>query len=170
MRYLVLILLAWANMAGASSAPAYINADIPQAAIVGTGSLRWFGLHIYEASLWAGSGHYAVNRPHALELVYSRDFSADTLADEGLKQMRKQGVDEARLVQWKPLMQSVLLDVKKGDTLTVVQREDASLGFFHNGRFINTIRDGDFNRHFLDIWLGEKTTVPALRRALIGRN
>lgn len=146
---------------------AYILADIPGATVVGEGTLRWFGIQVYHAKLWAPNGQYAPTQPHALELTYGHDFSAATLAKEGAKQMRKQGVPETKTTEWQPLMQQAFTDVKAGDRLTAIHLNDQSLHFYSNGKLTATIRNPEFTRYFMDIWLGAKTTEPELRSKLL---
>ena len=40
--------------------------------------------------------------------------------------------------------------------------------FFHNGKRLGTIEDGDFGQRFVDIWLSPDTSRPDIRLALIG--
>jgi hypothetical protein len=146
---------------------AYILAEIPEAEVVGEGTLRWFGIQVYRAKLWAPNGQYVPTQPHALELTYGHDFSAATLAKEGAKQMRKQGVPETKTTEWQPLMQQAFTDVKAGDRLTAIYLNDQSLHFYSNGKRTTSIENLEFTRHFLNIWLGPKTTEPELRRKLL---
>lgn len=170
MRTLLLGLLLLSSLAKAEEVPAYIVADIPQATLVGQGVLRWFGIKVYEAKLWAGQGHYDAASPHALQLIYGHDFSAKNLAQEGAKQMRQQGVEESHVTRWIPVMQHAFTDVKAGDSLTALLLPDQSLRFFSNGQVTTTVKDPEFSRHFLDIWLGNKTSEPKLRLKLLGQS
>lgn len=163
--WLLLASIAWAK----DTAPTYLEPDLPQVALVGKGVLRWFGIKVYEARLWAEHGQYAADKPYALELIYGHTFTAEELAKEGAKQMRKQGVEEDKIARWTPVMQSAFTDVKAGDSLTALLLPDQSLRFFSNGEVTTTIHDAEFSRRFLDIWLGTRTTEPKLRLKLIGQ-
>ena len=46
---------------------------------------------------------------------------------------------------------------------------DGMATFTHNGRVIGSFDDPDFGQQFIDIWLSQDTTRPALRASLIGR-
>ncbi|MCB5185857.1 chalcone isomerase family protein [Methylobacillus gramineus] len=147
--------------------PDYIQAEIPHAQIVGQGDLRWFGIKVYSAQLWAENGQYQLDKPHALVLTYGHDFSAKNLAKEGVNQLRKQGIEENKIKEWQPLMEQAFTDVKAGDTLTAIQLPNQAIRFYSNNKVTSTIDDADFTRSFLDIWLGPKTTEPKLRLKLI---
>jgi hypothetical protein len=59
---------------------------------VGTGVLRFFGLRVYEARLWAAPGFlpedYA-RHPFALELVYDRKLEGAAIAERSIAPMRR---------------------------------------------------------------------------------
>ena len=157
------------SLAASEPAPDFIQAELgPSTQLVGSGTLRWFGIRVYDAKLWAANGRYQADQPHALQLTYGHDFRAEELAKEGGKQLRKQGIDEARSLRWQTLMQQAFTDVKAGDNLTAILRPDRSLAFYSNGTVTTVINDTEFSQHFLDIWLGSKTTEPKLRLKLMG--
>ena len=47
---------------------------------VGSGTLRVFGLRIYDATLWSPGGGWAPGQPFALELPYARSFEGAAIA------------------------------------------------------------------------------------------
>ena len=49
-------------------------------ATVGSGTLRVFGLRIYDATLWSPGGNWAPDQPFALELRYARSFDGTAIA------------------------------------------------------------------------------------------
>lgn len=166
-----LVLLAGLQpLAAAETAPDFIQTELgPGTQLLGSGTLRWFGIRVYDAKLWVSNGRYQADQPHALQLTYGHDFRAEELAKEGGKQLRKQGVDETRSLRWQALMQQAFTDVKAGDSLTAILRADQSLAFYSNGKATTVISDTEFSQHFLDIWLGSKTTEPKLRLKLLGQ-
>ena len=156
-------------------APAEIAAEVPGALLVGRGSLRFFGLSIYEARLWAGPGFdtaaYA-EQPFALELRYERRLGSDAIAE-----MRRGGAfsdDQARV--WLAWMRAAFPDVSAGDRLCGIHDGRGGVRFHFNGRpspaqaepADRVIRDIDFARLFFGIWLAPTSSVPALRQELIG--
>ena len=78
--------------------------------------------------------------------------------------------NEEKLNEWMSQMDDIFPDVDEGDTLTGVATESRHSAFYFNGRLVGTIEDEDFTRHFFNIWLGEKTSEPEFRHALLNNN
>jgi hypothetical protein len=160
--------------------PAEIAAEVPGAMLVGRGSLRFFGLSIYEARLWAGPGFDTAaytEQPFALELRYERRLGSDAIAERSIAEMRRGGAfsdDQARV--WLAWMRAAFPDVAAGDRLCGVHDGRGGVRFYFNGKpspaqtepAARVIRDIDFARLFFGIWLAPTSSVPALRQELIG--
>ena len=174
------LLLACAAMAApavqaqapAAAAPAELSADLPGARLLGRGTLRFMGLRIYDARLWAGSAAPAadwVAAPLALELQYARSLDGIKIAERSLTEMRRQGdiaADAAR--RWLGAMTQIFPDVKEGDRITGLNLPGVGARFFVNSQLKGDVRDADFARSFFGIWLSPKTSEPTLRDALLG--
>jgi hypothetical protein len=63
--------------------------DYPMFQIVGSGELTWWGIPVYQATLYAPNGQYGPNQPHALEIVYHIAISREQLAKTTLKEIEK---------------------------------------------------------------------------------
>lgn len=164
----------WPAPAGASTAaPAELGAELPAARLQGSGRLRFFGLHVYDARLWtgerrAGADDWAAT-PMALEIEYARRLVGAQIAERSLEEMRRQGaIAEADAERWLAEMKRLFPDVAAGDRITGVKVPGAAARFFVNGRFRGELRDADFTRRFFGIWLARETSQPALRDALLG--
>lgn len=143
--------------------------QVPSAQTVGKGEFHYLFMHIYDAELSAPNGAFEPDAPYALKLTYHRAFDGVDIADESLRQMRKQGLkDEALLTRWGGEMRKVFPDVAKGDALTGVRRADGTTQFFHGEKSIGQINDPAFTDAFFGIWLSPKTTEPKLRKQLLG--
>lgn len=161
-----------ASPAAAASPPAEVTAALPAARLVGQGTLRWFGLSVYEARLWAGDGfdpqHFDAH-PFALELRYQRRLDGATIADRALDEMRRGGpIAEPDAAAWRSAMRAAFPDISPGDRLTGVHDPAQGTRFHFNGRVTGTIGDSVFARRFYAVWLGPHTSQPALRAALVG--
>ena len=137
----------------------------------GRGTLSVWGFEIYDAVLWAPRGFRPgqfANQTFALELNYQRGFTAAEISRASLQQMRRHGdFDEDQATRWQAQLSATLPDVRRGDRLTGVHRPGQGVSFFHNGQSAGEIADPQFARLFFSIWLGEATSAPELRRALI---
>jgi hypothetical protein len=157
---------------GTPSAPVEVAAEWPQARRVGSGRLRFLGLHVYDARLWSpgplDAGDWAT-RPFALELVYARSLQGASIASRSLTEMRRQGVlDDTTSARWLAAMTAAFPDVKDGDRLTGLHRPGDGTRIFHNGMLQAEWRDTVLARQFFGIWLAPQTSDPAMRKALFG--
>jgi Chalcone isomerase-like len=172
-RRLSLLLLAAALSAPlaafALSLPEPIVREFPQLRMAGEGRLRWFGLLIYDASLWVDGGQWSQQREFALDIRYARDLKGSKLAETSIEEMRRLGFgNEAQLIRWGAELARLLPDVRKGEHITGVNRPGRGVRFYYQGRLAGGIDDPEFARGFFAIWLDERTREPRLRQALFG--
>lgn len=139
--------------------------------MVGQGLLRFFGMDIYRARLWVSAGFDANNyaaTPLALELLYHRNFSAESIAKRSLEEMQHVGsFSKEQAARWQKMLRAALPDVKPGDRLLGVYQPGAGAVFKMGGRVVGEVPDAEFARLFFGIWLSPQTSEPALRRELI---
>lgn len=152
--------------------PAEIAATLPGARLIGRGRLRWLGLQIYDALLWAASTpppSEAHNALLALELRYARALRGALIAERSIEEMRRVGpFSQADEQRWLEAMRRLFPDVDDGDRITGLHRPGESAVFFVNGRAAGEMREARFAELFFGIWLSPRTSQPALRAALLG--
>ena len=159
------------NAPAAITVPPELASELPGARWRGTGVMRFFGLHIYDARLWsaapvAGDG---ADQPLALELIYARSLVGEQIASRSLKEMSHIGaVSDEQSARWLQAMVRLFPDVRGGDRLTGVQRPGQAARFFFNGLLRGEVPDADFTRLFFGIWLSPRTSEPRLRAQLLG--
>ena len=142
---------------------------IPDAKIVGEGRLSVVFLDIYDATLYAPEGKLLDSKPYALSIRYMREIEGQDIADRSVQEMRGQGVvDNAKLAAWNAQMKAIFPDVQDGTVLSAVFIPKQKTIFYEGGEQIGIINDAEFTQLFSDIWLGEKTSEPDLRRKLLG--
>ena len=152
--------------------PAEVLAAMPGTRLIGNGRLRYFGLSVYDAALWALPGFEPAEfsqQRFALSLTYLRAFTASDIAQRSLQEIRRVhqvAPDTARV--WLTALQEVLPDVAAGDRLTALH-PPGGVAFWHQGRRIGGMGDAAFGTKFFGIWLGEATSEPKLRNALLAR-
>jgi hypothetical protein len=139
----------------------------------GSGTLRFFGLHVYDAKLWVPHSGFDATRyeafPLALELTYARRLVGKQIAERSLQEM--QGVTTVSGAQqqaWLEQMQRLFPDVRAGDRITGLYLPPASARFFLNGALRGEVKDAEFARAFFGIWLSSRSSEPQLRQALLG--
>jgi hypothetical protein len=157
--------------AQAAALPPELHSELPGARWRGTGVMRFFGLHIYDARLWsaapvAGDG---ADQPLALELIYARALVGEQIASRSLQEMARIGTfSDEQSARWLQAMTRLFPDVRGGDRLTGVQRPGQAARFFLNGVLRGEVPDADFTRLFFGIWLSPRTSEPRLRAQLLG--
>lgn len=139
-----------------------------QPELVGEGRLQVLFWDVYDARLYAEAGQYRMNQPFALSMTYLRDVSASRIVESSLDALRSQGADETTLTGWRETLGSIFEDVSSGDTLTGVYQADGTAVLYQNARVLGRLSDARLSRGFFDIWLGEETPEPTLRRQLLG--
>ena len=166
---------AWATTATSQPMPPpEIAAALPTVALQGRGNLRFFGLAVYEARLWAAAG-FEVERyekqPFALELRYARALTGPAIAERSMVEMRRGGsFDDEQARIWQLAMTRAFPDVAPGDRISGLHYPDGTTRFFHNGQPTTVLVDAAFARRFFGIWLASSTSEPGLRRQLIGQS
>lgn len=174
---LLALLLALPSQASANTLPEAVKEQMralfgPQSTEMrplGSGEMRWFGLSIYQASLWTGAARFDDSAPFALALRYSRDISGSRLVATSIDELKRLGTrDDATLKRWEALLESVFPDVKTGDLIVGVSLPARGALFYHQGRLTGEIADPQFARAFFAIWLDERTRAPDLRVRLLG--
>jgi hypothetical protein len=136
---------------------------------VGAGTLRWFGLRVYDAELRAAARPVGFSGPFALSLRYARALEGRAIAERSLKEITALGFGSpAQRSAWATAMQALFPDVAEGDSLTGEHLPGRGARFFHNGRLLGEIDDPQFSRAFFSIWLDPRTREPALRAELLG--
>jgi len=138
--------------------------------VVGQGTMRWFGLALYDASLWTRDAEpWRPERPFALEIRYVRPIRGERLVAASLDEMARLGLaDAARRETWRPLLARAFPSVEPGDTIVGLAEPDGRVAFYHRGALTAELRDADFARAFFAIWLDPRTREPGLRSSLLG--
>jgi hypothetical protein len=145
--------------------------DLPQAKVLGSGDLRWFGLHIYSAKLWTESHTFDAKASFALELTYQKNISrerfVDTSIDE-IKRLRGDTIGVEVLQRWKAHMEKSFTDVKSGDQLIGVHLPKIGCRFYSRDKLLAEIKDPEFAEAFFSIWFDPRSKDSGLRKQLTG--
>ncbi|MFZ5558948.1 MAG: chalcone isomerase family protein [Pseudomonadota bacterium] len=149
--------------------PEPIREAIPELRPLGHGTLTWFGLAIYDSTLWVAGGRWSMDRPFALDIRYQRGIARRRIVKSSVEEIRRIGIRDAdRLVRWEREMARVFPDVKAGDRLVGVNVPGRGAHFYGTSGFLGEIADPEFAQAFFGIWLSPGTWEPGLRAALLG--
>lgn len=170
----ILAAAAWLASCALSTAHARVElpgtlAPVQQFQLVGSGSMSWFGLHLYDVALWSSAARFDPDRPFALALRYTRGFKGARIAERSVAEIERLGLGDAvKRARWGEAMAGVFPNVRAGDKLTGVYRPGRGAEFFYNDVPVGRIDDTEFARAFFGIWLDPRTREPELRKRLIG--
>ena len=146
-----------------------IEPFVPQAKSVGEGRMSVLFWDVYDATLYATDGDLQQGKPFAIELTYLIDIEGKKIADRSAEEIRKQGfTDEIKLATWHSQMREIFPDVSEGVTLTGIYTTSGESIFLKNNKTIGKVTDPEFGKAFFDIWIGDKTSAPKLRKKLLG--
>ena len=151
-----------------------IRDALPNAATLGSGTFRWFGLKLYDARLWGEKRSFSADdwtrTALALELTYARSLYGTRIADASVDEMKKLGLGSpAQHRAWRDAMKQVFPDVEEGTQLVGIYQPGQPTRFFRNGIAIGEVADPEFGAAFFAIWLHPRTSAPKLRAALLGK-
>ncbi len=167
----LLLCLSLTLLASASSQAASWRDELPAAVKLGGGELRWFGLRIYHASLWAEQRPFQSQRPFALQLQYHRSISRERLVDTSIDEIRRlspAAPDAATLSRWRASLLRAFTDVQAGDELIGLYRPGQGMRLYNQQQLLAEIDDVALAQAFFAIWLDERTHDQGLRRQLLG--
>ena len=165
---LAAVLLASAPAHASPPLPVALAAEMPMLRPLGEGRLRWFGLHVYDSSLWVPGEAWSPEVVFALDIRYAMSIKGRDLTRRSLEEMRKLGFsDPARLKRWEEAMDRVFPDIRPGDRLVGVSIPGREARFYSQERLLGTVPDAEFARAFFAIWLDEKTSEPGLRARML---
>lgn len=152
--------------------PAELRTEMPQSQLIGQGALRFFGLLVYDARLWAPQRlqpERYEQQPLALELTYARKLDGEAIAERSIAEMRRVApFSDAQEKRWLATMKIAFPNVGANDRLLGLHNGQGDVRFFHNGRQTAQLADREYARLFFGIWLAPQTSAPALRTALLG--
>lgn len=165
-------LIAAAPAQAQAEVPPEVAAELPAAALQGSGQLTFLTLKVYDIRLWSNQppGEDYTRTALALELQYARKLAGRKIAERSLDEMRRIGeFSELQAERWLAGMTGLFPDVAAGDRITGVQR-GGTARFHTNGRFRGEVADAEFTRLFFGIWLSPRSSEPELRQALLRRS
>lgn len=138
--------------------------------LVGKGEMHKLFWHVYDTSLKTPTGSYDPSKPYALENTYHMDFSDVELAERSIKEMRLHAeFTDAQAADWLAQLVALWPDVNEGDRIRAKAFPGERVMFYHNATRLGSIDDAAFVKPFMDIWLGENSSEPDLRNALLGK-
>jgi hypothetical protein len=135
---------------------------------LGKGRHSWFGIRMYDATLWIVGQQLSATAPHALDIEPGRDVPADTLVKNAITEMRDLKVGDARqLGTWQAELKKLIPNVKQGDQVVIFCSDtNRTVSYLNNSR-IGEVDDPSFCSAIMSVWLHPQTKHQAVRKSLL---
>ena len=137
--------------------------------LIGEGVLKVFIWDIYELRLFSKTNIYDRNEIFVLEFKYLRDTSKASVIKASIVELKKLNLSKTKLEQWEKYLEKSIKDMKAGEKAALLFRPDLGITFYSSDRFNITIDNVEFANSYIDIWLGENTARPKLRKQITGQ-
>lgn len=154
----------------AADLPTPLKEVKPEMKPLGSATLHWFGMHIYDIALYAQEAPYKSNITAILSIRYNVSIKHRRLVDTTLKEWRKIGIGNKETIEeWKKLLDSLWPDVKPGNSLVAFKRQDGPTQFYFGEKLLGEVADANFGPAFFAIWLDNRCSHPEVRDELLGK-
>ena len=166
MRNILLIILLSLNTSFASEIQ---KEAFSSPTIIGEGTLKVFFMEIYDLRLIADSPTFSWQDKFKLDFIYTRDLKRESVIKSSIKELRRQSsVTESDIESWQGYLEQFIKPIQEGTHATVLWNPEGHITFHYENSDPTTFEDEGFARAFLNIWLGEETSQPKLRKQLLG--
>ena len=134
--------------------------------LIGEGVLKVFIWDIYELRLFSKTNIYDRNDIFVLEFEYLRDTSKASVIKASIVELKKLNLSKTKLEKWEKYLEKSIKDMKAGEKAALLFRPNLGVTFYASDRFNITIDNVEFANSYIDIWLGENTARPKLRKQI----
>ncbi len=172
--FIGLLCMVWTCLSGAPNFPERLDHGEIQYVKTNSHSVKAFGfIKLLTACLYVGEGYdlgeYPAPIPIALRLQYDRNFKKGSLVGSADKVLRDQYSSEQlnEIRQELESINSVYVDVKKGDEYTLVYHPALGTTLYFNGNEEVTIPGQQFAEIYFSIWLGNHPDSQKLSQQLL---
>jgi Chalcone isomerase-like len=149
--------------------PQQVVTQVPGMHPLGKGRHSWWGIQMYDATLWIVGPRWSAAAPHALDLEPARAVSSDTLVKNAMSEMRDLKVgDERKLRAWQAEMTKVIPNLRAGDQVVIFCPDTARTLVYLNDSSVGEVDDQTFCPAVMSVWLHPQTKYGALRKSLLG--
>ena len=155
----------------AGDLPSPLKDRQPELSLLGSSTLHWFGLHVYEISLYTEGVPYTTNTTAVLSLRYAISIKHKKLQESTLQEWKRvgQGTLEQR-EQWISQLDKIWPDIKSGESLSAFVKKDGPTTFYFGDNLLGEVADVAFGPAFFAIWLDEGCRYPKVRKELLKKD
>ena len=144
--------------------------NIQSFALIGEGTLKVFVWDLYDLKLFSETNSFSWQNKFILEFDYKRELKKDKVIEASLKEMQLQkGISKKQINAWTTHLERGINTVRKGTKAAVEWAPNGQITFHYESKAPVIINDKLFAKSFINIWLGQETSDPELRSALLGK-
>ncbi|MFZ0680445.1 MAG: hypothetical protein WAN07_22320 [Candidatus Binatus sp.] len=164
---LVLISAAYASASHRPLPPPVVS-KAPGIHPFGKGRHTWWGVRMYDATLWIVGPQWSATAPHALDIEPGRAVPSDTLVTNAIAEMRdlKLG-DERQLATWRAELKKLIPNVQQGDQVVIFCSDSGRTLSYLNNSSTGAVDDPSFCPAIMSVWLHPQTKHQAVRKSLL---
>ena len=145
------------------------DSKMPESYLIGEGKLKVYFWDVYTLKLFSSSKTIKKTNDLVLEFQYLRDVSKKSVIDASIKELKKStNFGEYKLALWKQYLDKSIRDMLSGEKAALHLSMDKRITFFIQDESAITFQDKEFGNAYMNIWLGENTSKPELRKKLLG--
>ena len=146
------------------------NSILEKPYFIGEGVLKVFIWDIYILKLYSESKKFNKDKALVLEFEYLRNTSKKSVIKASVNELKKVNISNNKLVIWQGYLEQSISDMLKGEKAAIYWEPTGKIIFFVQGGKKVVIQDNEFANAYINIWLGENTERPKLRKKIIGQN
>jgi hypothetical protein len=148
--------------------PPQVLSSAPGLHAFGKGRHSWWGIRMYDATLWIVGPQWSAAAPHAIDLEPGRDVPADTLVNNAIAELRDLKVgDASKLGIWQAELKKVLPSVRQGDQVVIFCADKNRTLAYLNNSSTGEVDDPTFCPAVMSVWLHPQTKHQAMRKSLL---
>src|SRR5580704_9305114 len=150
--------------------PPQVLSSAPGMHPFGKGRHSWWGVRMYDATLWIVGPQWSAAVPHALDIEPGRAVPSDTLVKNAIAEMRDLKVgDERQLGIWQAEMRKLIPNVRQGDQIVIFCPDTKRTLSYLNNSSTGEVDDPSFCPAVMSVWLHPQTKHQAIRKSLLGQ-
>ena len=150
--------------------PTTIHKSFERSFLVGSATLEFLGIKVYDISLWSEGVGFSYDKSFAIRIKYNMNFSSEDLAQSSITEIKRlHELSKQEESSYLESLKTIFRSVRKGDEKIAVFIPSQGVIMFHNDEPTGKISDPKLSRLFVDIWLDERSSYPKVTRAILGK-
>ncbi len=148
--------------------PPPVLSQAPGIRPLGKGRHSYWGIQMYDATLWIVGPRWSESQPHALDIEPNKAVSSDVLISSAVAEMRSLKVgDERKLRAWQAEMKQVIPNLQPRDQVVIFCSDANHTIVYVNDKIVGKVDDPSFCPAVMSVWLHPQTKHQSMRKSLL---